>query len=1148
MQTSAAVPHTDSPAGQAPQIRRLASDGSFVSPPLAPQLPTVRSSQEDSSSTRALNALEQRQRRLDPSGANEALQQNLSELSDAHDRFLAKDPRHDPTYRSSQNPSKPTRRGWSRSDLERNISPTLLNALDHFLKNIPSIPNQVDHGKKTSNRDMRGWITSLEEPNVAPLWDSLVNVLRSDSTPKSWWGHYWDRHLCRYILGVVVPKEKSASSSEGRSQTRQAVNNAIKRELECHLEDGKPQRGKSARSKTFRDLFREKCRNAGVSLPPYEDRASSAPVPVSHGGLDSDSAKFLHTQTTGSPPESTNFSPTGGIQSMELNDRDIEYLQSLRISCNQNDEWGQTAWWKLESDADVKRLPTLLAHQHLFELRSLLIDFRWVKRTFECIDFNTGMRQIPTEGYDTMIEKIRQRRISNFPAKDVEGFRLIRNAVMMILPIVKEDSAAEFKERPFYAHLATQLTGRLLDLKRRFASIASLVHSIEVYAPRPWLRPLSRCFLQPRTDIKLVVPSIGTFTPHLIVLSEDGKLLVVSGTTRTRNAPPDSTSRKQHMIWVWNVETGQCEFKNETVPSIVQQLALSRNNSCVSFETSEGLFSWHFRSPNERMVTHKEDGQKVTDVTSITPTALPNSILTTHRWQEEKNYSLALWNTEDGSVRRKFTTVWSNANCVDVSPDGDLFVSGHDNGFIHLWSLSVSAEQSPILSFKNIISKIGAQPIDDVRKANNITGTKHKIVSISYREQPDSKLIAVISVDEKIRVWKLPPNVRTGNDMLSFMTARCTAVISRRRTRQVQWAQKECFFTGGDDGMARVWHRFHNSWKWHAIEKNQEELSKISTVLISVGKRSHLVATYLTKSPYVTVWDMAHYGNKDWCSINERAYRSHCAMKHTSVDATDIQEMPARGKSFVPRGSGLDNEPNFINHLGVYRGNNTDVGETLNYYFTTLDPKSRTQALGTMQPRLVMDLEYEKLEVCFEQPVRRCVSGVFWLQADSGAEYSNVVDATGDCEEGERLGRSNSGVGSEIMDEMSNGIVPKNKPERRGMAVALQDGSVALFELEGDVDVVALKDRIKGEPKIEGKLILTVSEALVGSKRTNLGEDGESKEGGNEREDVSVEGGSNEEIGDAADENSNRRSKRRRLPSNLNNGGEGNTNSKIANT
>ena len=137
---------------------------------------------------------------------------------------------------------------------------------------------------------------------------------------------------------------------------------------------------------------------------------------------------------------------------------------------------------------------------------------------------------------------------------------------MLTLPIIKEDAATEKKEQPYLAHLATQLTGRLLDLKRRFSNIASLIHSIELYAPRPWLRPLDRYFLQPRTDIKIVVPSNGASDPHLVVLSEDGKVLVTSGTTKVPKGPypsgfPPSNnqsnhSRKSHMIRIWDVDTG----------------------------------------------------------------------------------------------------------------------------------------------------------------------------------------------------------------------------------------------------------------------------------------------------------------------------------------------------------------------------------------------------------------------------------------------------------------------------------------------------------------------------------------------------------------------------------------------------------------
>lgn len=1147
-------------------------------------LPPLR---EDASTTR--NNASAEQGRVDRHIPNESFGQDLTECSEPNERIEQTDSRHGTT----QPLSKSSRRGWNRPDLEKGgISPTLLSTLDNFTANIPPILNQVDHGKKTPNRDMRGWITSLQEPTYAPLWDSLINTLRSDSTAESYWGQMWDRHLCRYILGVVVPKEKSSPNLEGRSQTRQAVNNAIKRELECHYEPRKFQQrgGKSGRSKTFRDLFREKCRDAGVPVPPYEDsrepqtiipQTLPPPLPptlrsktIHSSALAEPSSAiprmdiFVHAS---SPSKNTALSSPEGIHRPypDSNENLTEELPSLRAACQFSNEWGQTAWWNLRSDHHVRKLPYALLHNHLYELRSLLIDFRWIKRSFKCIDYSTGMHQPPTEGYDIMISALRKND-GKFSAVEVEGFRLIRNAVMLTLPIVKEDVAAKYKDVSFYAHLATQLTGRLLDLKRRFPNIACLLHSIEMYAPRPWLRPLSRCFLQPKTDIRLVVPSNGTFTPHLIVLSDDGKILVTSGTTRTQKDLPESGSRKVHMIRVWDVENGQCILENKKVQNFVRQLALNRDKSCISFETIGGLFFWHLRTSNGRTTIARvvEALSKATDVTSITPTAHADYVLTTHRWQEEENQSMmALWNTE-GKLEKKYMSVKSNANCIDVSSDGNSFASGHDNGFIHLWSLTGDSDANPVLSFPNISNKTGAQSVIELGVANGVRDLPtRKTVSISYHEHNDRKLVAAISSDGKIRIWALPPKLNfEERNMKAFMSVLCIAVIRRPRTRQLQWAQKECFYTGGDDGMACEWKRCGSDWRWYAIEKNRGELtSEISASLISVGRNSDLVATYLTKSPYVTVWDTSRSRKENWKSLHERAYRSHCAMKGASVDVTDIQDLTALRKTLPNNDSGHERGTRMRTGMSAYGDNISEIRSELRNYFQSLDIKSRTRLLGEMQPRVVMEWGNENtkrtLEICFEQPVIHCASGTF-ITDENRAWDSGIVEASGENGEVLRMVGGGDGSGAESNDaldramdmRMVNGKGPVNidleRQERRGMVAALQDGCVALFELEGyDVSDMNRND-IKGENiKLEEEAQIIGPPMAFDEEGANSGHATvPTNNVGNDLEGAVGDGGGN--TGDATgleDGEVVRQSKRRRL-SDKNNGGTESGKTKNSNT
>lgn len=1001
-----------------------------------------------------------------------------------------------------KNASKDGRRLWHRRALEGSgASPTLIKAIDEFNRAIPPIPNQVDHGRKTQVRDMRRWITILQEPQHAPVWHDLVSTLKIDSSAKESFGDEWDHHLCRFILQAVVSEDNSNALPGGRSQTRQAVNNAIKRELACPTEGGRTgARGKPSRSKTFLELFREKCRAADVQVPPLENSDPEFPSSTQSAAqpqppIFQEINVLTHPRSTKHPkhpltalghrpipfhhpsrqlqhapqPESSpglcsqnHFGPRS--------ERDAKF-QSIRASCSTTDEWGRVAWWELTKDDDVIRLPSLLMEFSPFQLNALLIDFRWIMRTFKCVAFPGGLRHLPTDSYDLLLSVVKNRQ-RDFSALDLEGYRLIRNAIMLIIPILTEDESAKKKDKSFFAHLATQLTGRLLDLKRRFPIIATLVQSIERHAPRPWLRPLSRCFQQPKTDIKLAVPSNGPFTPHLIVLSDDGKLLVTSGTTRVQKGPSESSARKVNLIRIWDVDSGRCVLEERNIPFFVRELALSRDKSRIMFETVGGLYFWHLKSDGMTTEVEKEirAQPEVSDVTSIAPTGRSDMALTTHRCQDTSNSApISLWDTTSGTLLKHFITVRSSANCIDVSSTGETFVSGHNNGFIHIWNLTSGVEDNsgngphkPSLSFQNVCEAVGPQPVKPPEQANSIRDdNSKKTISVSFRDNGEGQWVATVSSDEIIRVWALPPGKMLENRTKKFVSALCQAVIRRPRTYVAQWAPEGRFYTGGDDGLAYEWEWCQNSeWRWFAIDRKRgERTSEISTALISVGKKCDLVATYQTKSPYVTVWDMKVWRDAEWVDIRSRAYRSHCAMKGKSVDVMDIQDLTVLKKMLLASGTTGETRTS-SQGMSLYGDNIAEIRKELENNFRRLDPKMTTRIIGEMQPRLTMELpdEKRKLEVCFDQPVTWGVSGSFVVDK-SGEDWGVVVDVR---EDGRTMGdRMRMDIDHSIRGDSSNhlnvygglsynmyGVDITHEKERQGMVAALQDGSVALFERE----------------------------------------------------------------------------------------------------
>lgn len=965
------------------------------------------------------------------------------------------------------------------------ISTNVLNALDNFKKNVPPIPTTLDSSRKIPIRNMRKWISDLELPAHNQIWHDLVDVLRTDTSVDSAWGTHWDHDLCRFILGDLVSAEDVTKHRADKKQSRQAVNNAIKRELTCPIESGS-----SSRSKTFRDLFREKCAVAGVKLPELESAAKAPkPAPVLHIVTPTalphadpavvQTGVIPHLPSVSMPPSPagltslatpiTSFEPFAAVDPMSHfspfdmrkwpSERDAEvFVARFRDECPAHDEWGRTAWWELRMDRVVIFLPIFLAVNSLYELRTLLLDFRWMMRTFQCVDYTTGMRQVHTDGYDALLERAR-REPARFPPSEIEGFRLIRNALMLIAPILAKDSSPEQKDRPCLAHLATQLVGRLLNLKRRFPNIACLIQSIEAHAPRPWLRPLTTCFQEPRTDIRVAVPSNGTYTPHLIALSDDGTLLAVSGSnletlgsentasstlasSSSSKEKKDVVSRKSRKVFsirIWDVGGGKLLRVIEDIPSVVLGLSIARDQSCIIANTFDSLFFWQLERTGDELVvrTRVEAVPKPKPITSVTPTVNCSRVLTTAR--SKLSSEISLWDTKTGKKVKDFLAVKSLATCIDVSKDGECFASGHNNGFVHLWNLG-QGELEPVLSFKNegTIAENGQQHVV-LKKVNEIQDCDtSKTMSISFFEKGSESWLATVSKDEKIRVWGLPPRSITRKEK-AYVSALRIAVLSCPKVRVVQWSQQGYFFSAGDDFVARMWSKSGNGkWTSRIIEggDRNENPSDISSVFISTGKCSEVVATYMTKSPYVTVWDMSKFApGQEYLQKQEREmlYRPYFSMVKDSVDASDVRH-PAdmSGSQGAEICGSMTSGVSKITLKNIGDLNNATLTWELQRYFRTLDVKNSTRLVGEMQTRLTLSQEHHwtrPLEVCFEQPVMHGVSGIFRRYGDSGATERPVVLPT---------------------PPVSTPPPPgaQKKKGRHGMAAALHDGTIAIFEVE----------------------------------------------------------------------------------------------------
>lgn len=695
-------------------------------------------------------------------------------------------------------------------------------------------------------------------------------------------------------------------------------------------------------------------------------------------------------------------------------------------------------------------------------------------RTFQSVDFSHGMPKTPIHGYDVMLRHAASKR-SRLPLVDIESFRLVRNTLMVILPVLSKDKAHP-ADQSFHAHLATQIVGRLLSLKRRFPTIASLIQSVELHAPTPWLKPLTRCFQQPRTDIALAVPSEGIFRPHQIVLSHDGSFLVTANVCRRHDSVANSSAedavkseafrngsregtpskhqpvRKVVSITIWDVESGRQLGEVEDIKSHIVHLAITRDNNCIIGETNDGLFFWHFETGDTwRLKYVHEATPRLRGLSSIKPTTEPHLVLTTHKLEKES--LIALWDTQTGSRERMYNSVSSKPNCIDVSSKMEFFASGHDNGFIHLWSWK---SDKPILTFRDEGNGKGSQQVVSLSEANSQRDPNGKgqvntgTISISFFERDNDLLLASVSwnlpdrskpqeTSELIRVWLLPPRRILADDVQSFVSCKRTAVWQSPGVREIYWSEDGNLFTGGDDGVARMYEKEDDeTWKKYTMEedvdrqtedvKNDRVLS-MDSAFISCGKQTKFVATYVTKSPYVVVWNTTdkELGRK----IMKRTgfYRPYFPLLWDSVDVSDMKQLQS-----------ITSSKN-VNDFAAYDKGRADIvvesrhakgsrqlWENPKLYFHALDEKG-VRRLGELQPWLIMSVGSdgkEDLRVCFDQPVRDCYSGMF--VTDKGTKLQDpTLDVDPEDDRNEAKGK---------------------QVERRGMVVKLENGCLEFFELQ----------------------------------------------------------------------------------------------------
>ena len=786
-------------------------------------------------------------------------------------------------------------------------------AVDKFVQDIPPVPYFSDPRRNAPQRDMRGWITTISKPAQKLVWDRLMGALTQDDLNDN-----GDEDICRHILGSVVHEAQDPTSE--KRQTRQAVNNAIKRELSLPKASGQTGRGE-----TFRELFREKAVGAGFRLTPVEKGEKDHSVmdedmgisSVAGGGLPSHdvsgnsmfhngdprmtSVRRPHSQNSGSGVQGSSLGMDGFGFNAILDAAEASRWNAIIRGCEKTAA-GETAWWTSNDMkvADMNHLAQYLVRMgKVSELKRLLIDFRWLRKLAS--SSNHGIMQLVKKGFDILLS-VKTAALSSF---EREGYRLIRNALMLVTPILRPKlifGTIVGNDIEFCAHLGTQLFGRLLNASRKFAVVATLLESIRTHVQPPWLRPLNPSFDAPKTDIALAVKSGPGALASALAISSDGELLVTTGT--------EMRGVKQN-VRVWEVATGSCL---STIPvESVHMLAISPNKKhvvSVSMGNDGPLMFWNIVDDKRRFIEHVKEETVVRAVfkrsTIFSVVITPDSKYVISASENK----IIKWNILTGLLEIEFTGVSGTIYSMDLSPDGKLLLAGTAQGVIGLWTVE---NGSRVLLIKNEGETASPNVPKQIACGTDVKGAKlednmkevksnDRVFSVSFMmkrtppQDTDGAFRIVSGGLGKFRIWTIPKLEKLLNgDSVSFeltQAIQCEGlgIINNMRCTD----EKSVFFASGD-GLVRLW-KMNEGKIVNSIELGTEPPMRFTmedlqgknttAIFLAVSDDGMKVAAS-TDRPFVLVWDVGQYEEtlKEQRELRDQSY---FPCNPGSVSFTDI--------------------------------------------------------------------------------------------------------------------------------------------------------------------------------------------------------------------------------------------------------------------
>ncbi len=252
--------------------------------------------------------------------------------------------------------------------------------------------------------------------------------------------------------------------------------------------------------------------------------------------------------------------------------------------------------------------------------------------------------------------------------------------------------------------------------------------------------------------------------------------------------------------------------KTATLPTIPTRLAES-----PEAESSKVTTSLPVQTPAEIPSNLQGDFLLAKSLRESSGEIMALQIVSAYVVSGNSNGSVGLWSLETGGLRRTFSAHPGGVNTLAVSSDGEILVTGGEDGTVKLWNFAVGLAEGefPLLNtlkgHSNAVLAVAISP-DHQKIASGSWDSTVKIWDLKTGEllrtlsghsqmvgalaiSPDGRILASGSKDSTVKLWDL----ETG-ELIRTLNGHSLAVLSIAIS-----SDGELIATGSADGTVAVW-------------------------------------------------------------------------------------------------------------------------------------------------------------------------------------------------------------------------------------------------------------------------------------------------------------------------------------------------------